>query len=907
MGKKILTFDEIMNYHNPLNLDVFNEIVKILNKDSKEDLTPFVGAGLSAFVYPGWQGLLKELVNYITNSKSKKNIKSLIKDDKLEDAAQEIENILGKTGIHDNLKTIFSSDILEKKSAEIYKQAVYILPYLFENKVITTNYDMIIETVYQNHNLLFRHRLSPGNPSLLNQTMAQGNVKHAIYKAHGEINDDTIDNEAIVFTKRSYDEKYASDSDLVNELKKLYSGNKMFFLGCSLEDDRTLDILEKVVEQGNTHFAIISCKKNKIDERIRELREKYKLKVIVYPEKHHESVRIILEELLKKTNRFKYESLGWYLNSNHYLTFEKSVFDLFAYDADIFSFVGRKNELKELKRFCNSSGLVKWWAIIGAGATGKSRLAYQFSKELINDSKWQVKKLGQNDYDRLREISNNCYRNTLFIADYVQGHIKQITRWLESLVENHREGLIRVLLIERDNEMNNDTKEISNISWLDLMYLYANDERKINKSCYNDKFIKLTVLSDNDLKGIMDNYAGYFNKILDDETKELLLKTLENIDKDLKRPLYAQIIVHTWINNNNKNPLKWKREEILDQIVAKEKTIYKSKIKDTLSGELNLYLKNIADKIKIMATVFGDIKFEEIKIFYPNIFNEVKEFINNIKYDNKNQNQSFEDFLVKIEFMDKENKIIEALRPDLLGEYFVYDAIMKDCDNNLELLFFKDWYNEIRIIEFLNRLILDYNDLIITNDSFINNCLLIEINDNINYPTYLSILFVNLGYYSNNIDLSKKCVKQLESLHKNFSDSEQITEDLSLALANITFDQNPKVIEETVKEIRELREANPSSVRIAENLSLALANLTAKQDLKGREGTVKEIRELREANPSGVGIAETLSQVLVNLTVKQNLKERQKTVKEIEELKNQYLNSETIKKALNYAKDFLKS
>lgn len=326
MGKRNLTFDKIMNYHKPLNLDVFKEIVKILNKDSKEDLTPFVGAGLSAFVYPGWKKLLEKLVNYITDSESKKIIKSLIKDDKLEDAAQEIEEVLGKTGIYNNLKTIFSSEKLDEKATELYKESVYLLPYLFENKVITTNYDMIIETVYQNHNLPFKHHLSPGNLSLLNQIMNQGNVKHAIYKAHGEINDDTIDSKALVFTKRSYDEKYASDSDLVKELKRLYSGNKMFFLGCSLQDDRTLDILEKVVEQGNTHYAIIPCKKNKIDKRIRELSEKYKIRVIVYPEKQHESVRIILEELLKKTDRFKYESLGWYLTSDHYLTSEKIYF-----------------------------------------------------------------------------------------------------------------------------------------------------------------------------------------------------------------------------------------------------------------------------------------------------------------------------------------------------------------------------------------------------------------------------------------------------------------------------------------------------------------------------------------------------------------------------------------------------
>jgi len=50
-----LTFNEIMSYDLPRNYEIFTAIVKQLKI---KQLVPFVGAGLSTFLFKSWVGFL---------------------------------------------------------------------------------------------------------------------------------------------------------------------------------------------------------------------------------------------------------------------------------------------------------------------------------------------------------------------------------------------------------------------------------------------------------------------------------------------------------------------------------------------------------------------------------------------------------------------------------------------------------------------------------------------------------------------------------------------------------------------------------------------------------------------------------------------------------------------------------
>lgn len=221
--------------------------------------------------------------------------------------------------------------------------------------------------------------LLPEKPELINQYLGQRN-RLVIYKVHGEVQKEAIDYSSIIFTKNQFNEKYAKDGQLVKELKKIFANNVMLFLGCSLEKNRTLEVLKIITQPSISHYNIISYKEDEMDDRIRQLADDYYIRVICYPENKHEAVRIILEKLLEDIDRKKYQELDYHLSK-----MDRSITNRFVYNYDVFLFVGRKEELNLLRKFCKDKDKL-WWAITGAGGSGKSRLAYEFEKELKNNS-----------------------------------------------------------------------------------------------------------------------------------------------------------------------------------------------------------------------------------------------------------------------------------------------------------------------------------------------------------------------------------------------------------------------------------------------------------------------------------------------------------------------------------------
>lgn len=151
------------------------------------------------------------------------------------------------------------------------------------------------------------------------------------------------------------------------ELKAWFQNRSVLFLGCSLKDDRTMALLQEVMEPGLTHFAIVGCARKERDSRLRELSETFHIQAIVYPKGRHEAVRIILEKLLEETNPPAYQSLTRPLSM---LSAPPS--SRFAYNAKYIPFTGREQERRQLQAFFHSSEPLKWWAVTGPGGAGKA-------------------------------------------------------------------------------------------------------------------------------------------------------------------------------------------------------------------------------------------------------------------------------------------------------------------------------------------------------------------------------------------------------------------------------------------------------------------------------------------------------------------------------------------------------
>lgn len=332
------SFEEIMDFHHD-NINVYNEIKKNLSK-----LVPFVGAGLSQFAYYSWPGLLTELTKNITNRKDVSEIKRLIKqkDEHYLEAAQLLEDLRTPNNLARDIATLFSPKKLQEKDNQLHKEAISLLPLLFPDFVITTNFDQTLETVYNNS---LRRVINPDQLTLLNQYLSQVTDYPGIFKLHGTVSGDYIEYDHIVFTENQYKNFYGDGSTLTEALRKCLEQNTILFLGCSLSNDRTMDILKDLVEEGKSHFTIINCKKSERDQKIKELGDKH-IRAILYEGKRHEAVRVILEHLLKETNPDAYTALDYHAGALKTLNDKR-----FTYYSEMVPLAGREDEMKSLTDF----------------------------------------------------------------------------------------------------------------------------------------------------------------------------------------------------------------------------------------------------------------------------------------------------------------------------------------------------------------------------------------------------------------------------------------------------------------------------------------------------------------------------------------------------------------------------
>ena len=142
-----MTIDEILKWA-PDNEDVLDELLSSIKKGS---VIPFVGAGMSAPIYPQWGDVLSQLTEKLSSEKNRKAVNDILNDSSASDtytrAADKLIELRSETNVFRDLLRIFNEDKIV--DADLIKMAVYLLPFLFHDKpAITTNYDRVLEHVF---------------------------------------------------------------------------------------------------------------------------------------------------------------------------------------------------------------------------------------------------------------------------------------------------------------------------------------------------------------------------------------------------------------------------------------------------------------------------------------------------------------------------------------------------------------------------------------------------------------------------------------------------------------------------------------------------------------------------------------------------------------------------------------
>ena len=276
--------DALLSYS--ANYDRYLDLMKAIER---QQVVPFVGSGMSVDSgLPTWSEFLSKIGEFIQCDKSK--LKKLIKDSLFEEAA----DLLAES-TNPNLFTERIEHDLRILDAKVINGAIGLLPRLFENLVITTNLDDVLENLYKECLIPFEYVLS--GSEIEDYRKLKNPDERFLLKLHG----DCRKRKSHVLLSTEYEEAYGPKSPVREEIVLLYQHYSLLFLGCSLGSDRTVKLLESVAAKDANmpnHYAFLAKPTYRDDQISREnfLTERG-IFPIWYDRPHEDSIMALLDGL----------------------------------------------------------------------------------------------------------------------------------------------------------------------------------------------------------------------------------------------------------------------------------------------------------------------------------------------------------------------------------------------------------------------------------------------------------------------------------------------------------------------------------------------------------------------------------------------------------------------------------
>lgn len=220
-------------------------------------IAPFVGAGLSVPCgYPMWGKALGKIAQKL-NGLNVQAIEPLMEQYNYLEAAQVLYDASAQQVQH-FIKTEF-------RQRGAISGPITLLPQLSNGCIVTTNFDTVIEDLFKEKGQPldgYMHGTQAGNNFV--QRLLRG--ERCILKLHGDAGQANTH----VFTMAQYQAAYgdmegspfAFQNQLPRALRQIFISHSLLFLGCSLEQDKTLDLFKSVVDEGAfeipDHFALLN-------------------------------------------------------------------------------------------------------------------------------------------------------------------------------------------------------------------------------------------------------------------------------------------------------------------------------------------------------------------------------------------------------------------------------------------------------------------------------------------------------------------------------------------------------------------------------------------------------------------------------------------------------------------------
>lgn len=360
-------------------------------------------------------------------------------------------------------------------------------------------------------------------------------------------------------------------------------------------------------------------------------------------------------------------------------------------------FFGRTKELEKLWGFIDKDAAFSWWSVTGQAGSGKSRLAYEFIRQL--PSSW----FGFFLHDRIHQSDIDSFIpfcNTVVIIDYVSGRERQIAESIIGLkrVFSTTSFKLRVLLLERIDDKGAD-------SWYSNLLGHCGriEANTLKTTEYEDHFLYLDELEKKDIIALISYVCDQHGLVDDLRRDEELYEIYSQKFERLKfRPLYVQLFVEAWINNDCDIAKYDQFTELLEDILKREQE------KWLISVGGDQAVCNACVRLLIRANI-APLRIDNIPDYYQTDWEIVHRYIKSSSFTGK-QKREFQDTLINslCQNIDKRHEIIAPQFPDIIKEYmFSYYTDTEDLPGIMKEI----WINAASAFNiFITRCLMDFSD-----------------------------------------------------------------------------------------------------------------------------------------------------------------------------------------------------
>jgi hypothetical protein len=255
----------------------------------------FVGAGLSAGAkFPRWRELMFRMIdwaekNNISLNGNKEEFLKLIEEKEFLLVAEELRDIMSNELFEKFMRSVFRDDTKKPSPAHT------ILPGIPFAALLTTNYDVLLESVYTQYRGVRPHTCTHSDtPKLVELNKSN---EFYILKMHGDIDQF----ETVVVSQSDYRQLMFKNKAYHDYLRTLFMTRTVFFVGFSLTDPDLMLLLDELgtffKSYGGCHYALMNTKEAGKVKR-RSFKKHYNIQIIPYEAtKGHPEVYEILSEI----------------------------------------------------------------------------------------------------------------------------------------------------------------------------------------------------------------------------------------------------------------------------------------------------------------------------------------------------------------------------------------------------------------------------------------------------------------------------------------------------------------------------------------------------------------------------------------------------------------------------------